>query len=487
MGVKGLLTYLRKKHPNGVLYLKPSVFEGKRFAIDISTTMYREMAKCRNTAVPQMDLINKGYDEALVRKLWYEGLINSMIVLLESGVNPIIVFDGKATVMKGKEREKRAEKFRKKKEEIATAWKALEEADPLDKEAKKKELIDAYKNDTTINPADHDLMKIVMAASGLCCLQSKVEADHLVAMLCYHGEVALSYTIDSDMIPHLSPMMGTLMNQKDLKKAKEDNIFDPEKGEKYLRCYHLGYILESMRLTPASFIDLCCLFTIDYNSDCNKIKGLGPVKIEKLIREYKYIDDIPIEAVKKVIPMKNRENISFAPYDHINCRTEFSWTGLDELIAEFKVEDIDNDSDEELPEEITQHENEGGNASVILKEAKNGSCSRQDSSSRGRKLLDDEDDQVSDTEGDIEIKRPHLFGERTTRYQIVNNSDMRTAFELVQIEKMVPRMQIAIRHYLEKYPDDGEPGHIPHTWIPPKHVWTPDGKLYIDDELVAEF
>lgn len=432
MGIEGLLAYIRKNHPYAHLKLPITFFKGKRMAVDVSGFMYRNMSIARSEAIKKMDL-EKGYDEALVRKFWYSKLISVFINLLENGVLPIVVFDGQGPQLKSGEREKRNQKFKEKQEEIRVAKEALEAADIFDKKEMVENLRKAYKNDTSIPPADHDLIRIVLKGSGLPCLQSSTEADHLCASLCCYGEVAAVFSADSDILTHGSPMLVTnFMTQKDMKK---EGI-----TERTVVCYHLGYLLESMKMSMSTFVDFCIMCGCDYNDKTKcRIPGIGPSKAEKLLKKYLYIEDIPKKVLRKTTKKKNKD-VSIDKYLRHLCREQFSHFPLDELIVEFEEKD-DYDSDEELPEDYND---------------KN--------------------------------EKTTIFGNRKDKFQLVSDADIRTVFDMVNIGDLSGKMKSSIWKFLEDNDDDsGEPGHLYFTWVPKKHIWKPDGDLYIDGKFFESF
>ncbi|MCV5824480.1 hypothetical protein OFN33_28880, partial [Escherichia coli] len=53
--------------------------------------------------------------------------------------------------------------------------------------------------------------------------------------------------------------------------------------------FHLDKILEGLQLTMDQFIDMCILCGCDY---CDTIRGIGPKKAYKLIKDYKNIEGV---------------------------------------------------------------------------------------------------------------------------------------------------------------------------------------------------
>lgn len=464
MGVEGLLKFIRDKHPKGYSEIPISKFKGKRMAIDVSGFMYRNMAVARNSAVKQMDLINKEYDENMVRRIWYSKLVNIFCDLLDAGVLPVIVFDGKGPALKGNERQVRMEKAAKQREEIRAAKEKLDEADELDKPKLVEELRKAYKHDTTIHASDHDLIRIVLNGIGLPCLQSNTEADHLCASLCLYGEVAAVFSADSDILTHGCPLLVTsILNKQDtLKRGYE---------EKTVTVYHLGNILKSLDMGMATFVDFCIMCGCDYNGHMSgRIKGIGPSKAEKIIKKYLYIEDIPQDVIDKAAKKDCPTDKSI--YLAKECREQFSHFPIDELIVEFiEKDDTRYNSDEDDPYASDEEYEDNKD---------------KDNTLGGVKLEQEFDEEEAKCKK-INNEQPKIFGNRKNRYHLVSDSDIRTVFGMANIEEKTGAMRNMILNFIEKYEDSGEAGHVDKTYIPKIHRWTPDGKLYIDGELFAEF
>lgn len=449
MGIEGLLQYIRKNHPSAHLKLPISQFKGKRMAVDISGILYRQMHSSRKKGIDMMNL-EEGYDENLIRKMWYGQIIHTLCNMLSADVLPVIVFDGKGPELKAGERESRMKKAKQKREEIAEARRQLDECLPFDKPQMIENLRNAYKNTIDISSQDHELIKIVLGGSGLPCIQAAQEADDLCSMLCYYGVVAASFSADSDLLCHGSPLLVTnFMTSEEMKK---EGI-----TEKTVVAYHLGYLLESMQMSFASFVDFCILSICDYNridgsGVRKKIAGFGQVKIEQMIKKYKYIEDIPEFELKKIA---KDGNIDLSIYKHIECRERFSQVPLEDLIVEF-IQKEEEESDEEYSDE-------------------------ENNSIAGLKITNKDKQEMKET------NRLNLFGDRKDRYQLVSNSDIRSVFTLVNIPELADKMKSCIWRFLERNNDSGEEGHIPFTYVPKKHVWNSKGELYIDGKLFETF
>lgn len=97
MGIKGLTTLLQDICPNAIKEDKLQNYFGRKVAIDASTSIYQFMISIRGAYGG--DLTNeKGEVTSHLQGMFYR-----TIRLLEAGLKPIFVFDGKPPEMKSGE------------------------------------------------------------------------------------------------------------------------------------------------------------------------------------------------------------------------------------------------------------------------------------------------------------------------------------------------------------------------------------------------
>ncbi|KAK9884016.1 hypothetical protein WA026_004951 [Henosepilachna vigintioctopunctata] len=194
------------------------------------------------------------------------GMFYRTIRLLESGIKPVYVFDGKPPEMKSGELGKRAEKR-------AEAQKALDKATEAGDTAE----VDKFTRRLVKVTKQHgEEAKELLALMGVPYIDAPCEAEAQCAALVKAGKVFATATEDMDALTFGSSVLLRHMTFSEARKMPIQEI-------------HLSKILESMDLTLDQFIDLCILLGCDYT---DSIKGIGPKKAVALINEHKSIEEI---------------------------------------------------------------------------------------------------------------------------------------------------------------------------------------------------
>ena len=118
MGIKGLTALLQDNAPGAIKEQKFESYLDRRVAIDASMHIYQFMMVVGRQGEQQLT------NEAGEVTSHLQGMLNRTCRMLEAGIKPIYVFDGKPPVMKGGELAKRNDK----REEAEAALKAGREA-----------------------------------------------------------------------------------------------------------------------------------------------------------------------------------------------------------------------------------------------------------------------------------------------------------------------------------------------------------------------
>nr|CAH7755604.1 unnamed protein product [Callosobruchus chinensis] len=175
------------------------------------------------------------------------GTFYRTIRLVENGLKPVYVFDGKPPVLKSGELTKRQEK----REE---AQKALDKA---------TEAGDAAEMDKF----NRRLVKVTK--------QHAEEAKRLLSLMGIPYIDAPS-TEDMDALTFGSNVLLRRLTFSEARKMPVQEI-------------HLDKVLEGLKLTQKEFIDLCILMGCDYT---DSIRGIGPKRAIELIQKHKSIENI---------------------------------------------------------------------------------------------------------------------------------------------------------------------------------------------------
>ena len=165
--------------------------------------------------------------------------------MLEAGIKPIYVFDGKAPELKAGELEKRKEK--------------REEADRKLKEAQEvenvKEINKFSKRLVRVTRQHNEECKKLLTLMGVAIINAPSEAEAQCAELCKEGLVYGVATEDMDGLTFGTHRLIRHLSSGNTEKVKE---------------YALDKVLEGLGLNQSQFIDLCILMGCDY---CDSIKG----------------------------------------------------------------------------------------------------------------------------------------------------------------------------------------------------------------------
>ena len=249
MGIKNLLTFL-SNFPNIFKENKIEIYKGTTIAIDISLLLYQIIISTRNSG---SDIINEN-GESITHIV---GLFNRTVMLLEKGITPIYVFDGKPSDLK-----KRILARRKLNRNNAMI-KFNNCDDELDK-------IKYFKRSSCITITQYADCKELLTLMGISYIESEVEADIVLAQLCKNGTVYGVYSDDMDILALGSPRLIK-------------NLFSYKMNPIEL---NLDKILEELKLTYNEFLELCLLFGCDY---CKRITQIKSEELYNIYKQYKNI------------------------------------------------------------------------------------------------------------------------------------------------------------------------------------------------------
>jgi flap endonuclease-1 len=212
------------------------------------------------------------------------GLFNRSIMLMENGISPCWVFDGKPPEAKYKVLQER----KKKKE---TADEHMEVAK------------DAGDNDRILKLAGQSVRvtgqmtqdaKNLIRLLGLPVIEAPTEAEAQCAVMAKAGIVYAVATEDTDCLTFGSPILLRGFSNKD------EPVIE----------VRLETILEKLDMTMEQFIDMCILCGCDYTEG---IDGIGSIKAHKLINEYKTIEGV-LDYVKEYnLDTKKKKKLTYDP------------------------------------------------------------------------------------------------------------------------------------------------------------------------------
>ena len=239
-------------------------FNGKIIAIDAFNTIYQFLATIRQP--DGTPLMNK--EGKITSHL--SGLFYRTINLIEHGIKPVYVFDGKHPEFKKKEQERR-EEIKKKYEE-----KLKEAIEKGEKDLKKYAQATSKLNNEMVEES-----KELLKAMGIPVIQAPSEGEAEAAYLNKKGKVDFTGSQDYDSLIFGAPFLARNLNITGKRKVPGKNVIEEIKPEIIER----KRLLEKLKINEDQLIALALLIGTDYNP--GGIKGVGPKKALELVRQFK--------------------------------------------------------------------------------------------------------------------------------------------------------------------------------------------------------
>lgn len=200
------------------------------------------------------------------------GIFYRTIRLLENGIKPVYVFDGKPPDLKSGELLKRTER----REEAQKALeKATEAGDQVEIDKMNRRLVKVTKEH---NNEAKELLKLM----GVPYIDAASEAEAQCSAMVKAGKVFGVATEDMDALTFGANVLLRHMTFSEARKMPVQEI-------------HYEKVLKGLELETDEFIDLCILMGCDY---CDTIRGIGPKRAFELITKHKSIEKI-IENIDK--------------------------------------------------------------------------------------------------------------------------------------------------------------------------------------------
>lgn len=215
------------------------------------------------------------------------GMFYRTIRMVENGIKPCYVFDGKPPEMKSNELKKRGELREQNTKEAESALAAGDQ-----------ENFEKFTRRTVKVTKEHNAeCQKLLSLMGIPFVLAPCEAEAQCAALAKSGKVYAAGSEDMDTLTFGSPILLRHLTFSEARKMPVSEV-------------HHGKILEGLGFTEEQFIDMCILLGCDY---CDSIGGIGPKTAIKLISEHKSIENI----LKHLEASKNKkytipENWEFA-------------------------------------------------------------------------------------------------------------------------------------------------------------------------------
>lgn len=274
---------------------------GRKIAIDASMCIYQFLIAVRQEG--NMLVNEDGETTSHLMGLFYR-----TIRMVDSGIKPVYVFDGKPPEMKSDELVKRQERRKEAEAELA---KATEEENQENVEKFSKRLVKVTKQHV-------EDCKELLRLMGIPFIEAPGEAEAQCAAMVRNGSVFATGTEDMDALTFGCSVLVRHLTVSEARKLP-------------IREFRLDRVLSEMEFSMEQFVDLCILLGCDY---CETIRGVGPKRAVELIRKHKDIETILKFLDKKYAAPENwlfkEARQLFLKPDVTDCTEELKWSEPDE-------------------------------------------------------------------------------------------------------------------------------------------------------------
>ncbi|MEM0379884.1 MAG: flap endonuclease-1 [Desulfurococcaceae archaeon] len=244
---------------------------GQVIAIDGYNALYQFLTAIRQPdGTPLMDTSGR-----ITSHL--SGLFYRTINLMENGIKPLYVFDGKPPEIKAEEIARR----KKIREDASRKYEESIKKGDLES-ARRYAMMSAKLTDEMVNDA-----KKLLEAMGLPYVQAPAEGEAQAAYIVRKGDAYASASQDYDSLLFGSTRLIrnlTISGRRKLPGREEYEEVKPEIIE-------LNLLLNKLGITREQLIDLAILIGTDYNPD--GIPNIGVKTAYQLIKQYKSLEKIP--------------------------------------------------------------------------------------------------------------------------------------------------------------------------------------------------
>ncbi|KJA17991.1 hypothetical protein HYPSUDRAFT_169773 [Hypholoma sublateritium FD-334 SS-4] len=254
MGIKGLTALLSQHAPNAIKEHEIKTLFGRKVAIDASMSIYQFLIAVRQQDGQMLQ------NEAGETTSHLMGFFYRTIRIVENGIKPAYVFDGKPPEMKKGVLSKRFEKREEAKAEGEEA-----------KETGTVEDMDRFSRRTVKVTREHnEECRRLLKLMGIPVIIAPSEAEAQCAELARGGKVFAAGSEDMDTLTFSAPILFRHLTFSEAKKQPISEI-------------NLQAALDGLEMNMSQFTDLCILLGCDY---LEPIRGVGPKSALKLIKEY---------------------------------------------------------------------------------------------------------------------------------------------------------------------------------------------------------
>jgi len=239
--------------------------KGKIIAVDAFNTLYQFLTTIRQAdGTPLMD--SKGKITSHLSGIFYRNLN-----LLQEGIKPIYVFDGKPPELKFKEIQRRKEQKEIAKEKLEKATEAGDIA-----------LMHRY-SQQTVKITDEIISesKRLLKALGIPIIQANSEGEAEAALMASNGLCWASASQDYDSLLYGTPRLIRNLTLARKRKTSGGGVVDVN-----IELVEFEKVLNDLQINQEQLICLAILVGTDYNP--GGVKGIGQKRALEIVQKYQY-------------------------------------------------------------------------------------------------------------------------------------------------------------------------------------------------------
>ena len=242
---------------------------GRTVAVDAFNTIFQFLSIIRQPdGKPLMD------SQGRVTS-YLTGLLYRTANLIEAGIEPSFVFDGKPSELKAGTIEER----------IARREKAKQEYEEALAEGDMKKAFSKAQQTARMTPEILETSKKLIKLMGLPVVQAPSDGEAQAAYMCSKGDVYAAASQDFDSILFGAPLLVRNMTITGRRKVPGKQLYRDVKTE----IIDSKQMLESLGVTREQLVDVCMLIGTDFNTG---ISGIGPKKGLKLIQKHGSLEKV---------------------------------------------------------------------------------------------------------------------------------------------------------------------------------------------------
>ena len=240
-----------------------SELRGKTVAVDAYNTIFQFLSIIRQPdGKPLQDSQGRVTSHL-------SGILYRTANLIEAGIEPSFVFDGKPNELKSGTIEER----------IARREKAREEYEAALAEGDMKKAFSKAQQTSRMTPEILESSKELLRLMGIPVVQAPSDGEAQAAYMCGKGDVYAAASQDFDSILFGAPLLVRNLTISGRRKVPGKNIYKDVKTE----IIDSGKRLEDLGVTREQLVDVCILIGTDFNPG---VSGIGPKKGLKLIQKH---------------------------------------------------------------------------------------------------------------------------------------------------------------------------------------------------------